>query len=290
MLRLSNAEIELRGSAAWAGARAELVVRRCQHPVTDVVFEHESHTLFLHLEGASRRADVEIGEHRVRRRRNSLGRVSIIPAGTRLTGTIAYPARITYLSLFLSPEFSVDPGASAIGALTPAFGVDDPGLVALLRLLASEIASPGPQSDVYCRGLVAAAAVHLSRHYRNSGQPAVVDLDAGLSPAALRRVLEIIDARLGEPLCVAMLAEEAGLCPAYFARRFKHSVGMPPYRYVVERRLALAAQLLTCSAISVKDLAARLGFATPAHFAFRFRQRFGTAPTRWQPPGEPRSG
>src|SRR5439155_966457 len=66
----------------------------------------------------------------------------------------------------------------------------------------------------------------------------------GLSGAARRRVLEMIDARLDARLTVEMLAREVGLSPAHFARAFKETMGRAPHQYLLWLRLERARRLL----------------------------------------------
>jgi AraC family transcriptional regulator len=63
----------------------------------------------------------------------------------------------------------------------------------------------------------------------------------GLAPAARRRVLELIEARLVTGVSVEELAREAGLSPTHFAKAFKTSLGRPPHQFILARRLERGA-------------------------------------------------
>jgi transcriptional regulator GlxA family with amidase domain len=69
----------------------------------------------------------------------------------------------------------------------------------------------------------------------------------------------------------------------HFARAFRTSVGMPPHRYLVERRVARARELLASTNMPLAEIALAAGFSDQSHFARRFREHVGTTPRayRW---------
>ena len=105
----------------------------------------------------------------------------------------------------------------------------------------------------------------------------------GLTPRALRRVCAFIDAHLGDPLELKVLAETAGLSRCYFARAFKQSVGTSPHSYLMKRKLEKAQRLLTESNLSLAEIALESGFSDQSHFSRRFLQHCGMTPRsfRW---------
>jgi len=100
----------------------------------------------------------------------------------------------------------------------------------------------------------------------------------GLPPRVLRRVEEYIDAHLGEDLEIEQLALTAGLSLHHFARAFKTSVGVPPHRFVLQRRLSLARDLLTSTDRPIADIAIAAGFSDQSHLARYFRRSFAVSP------------
>ena len=60
-------------------------------------------------------------------------------------------------------------------------------------------------------------------------------------------------------------------------------MGTTPSTYILERRLARAAERLSAAAeVSITDVAFDLGFNDSAYFARAFRQRFGVSPREWR--------
>ncbi|MGE3335603.1 MAG: helix-turn-helix domain-containing protein [Rhodospirillaceae bacterium] len=104
----------------------------------------------------------------------------------------------------------------------------------------------------------------------------------GLPAPVVARVTRHIETHLGESISLRKLAVEAGLSPYHFARAFKQSQGITPLRFVLERRLARARELLAASALSLSDIAHAVGFADQSHFSRRFRDLEGVSPGRYR--------
>jgi transcriptional regulator of acetoin/glycerol metabolism len=104
----------------------------------------------------------------------------------------------------------------------------------------------------------------------------------GLSPGALRRVKEHIAAHLHDELDIGTLAACAGLSVYHFARAFKASVGMPPHRYVLEQRVAKAAELLERTEHPLASIALVAGFADQSHFSRSFHSLMGVTPSQFR--------
>jgi transcriptional regulator GlxA family with amidase domain len=90
-------------------------------------------------------------------------------------------------------------------------------------------------------------------------------------------LIEWIRAHLAESLDVERLAERAGMSPRTFHRRFLAATGETPGRFIETLRLDHARQLLQTRA-SLKEIAARTGYATPGQFSKAYARRFGIGP------------
>ncbi len=97
-----------------------------------------------------------------------------------------------------------------------------------------------------------------------------------------RPVLEHIETHLHEPLTNTQLAAMCHFCPDYFIVRFRDTIGQTPGQYVLERRLAVAAQRLLFSVDSVELIAARTGFCDRFHFSRTFKSHFGISPVTYR--------
>jgi transcriptional regulator GlxA family with amidase domain len=92
----------------------------------------------------------------------------------------------------------------------------------------------------------------------------------------LRQVVEMIES---EPACsIRDLALKVSLSPAHLQRLFKQQTGTQLGSLVVERRLQKAAELLTISNLSIKEIAHAVGYRHHSSFVRAFQRRFAQAP------------
>lgn len=83
----------------------------------------------------------------------------------------------------------------------------------------------------------------------------------------------------GGRLDVAAMAGELGLSVRRFEELCRERLGESPARAYAAYRLDRAAELLRGTDLAVQDVAERLGFANPFHFARAFRRRHGKPPS-----------
>lgn len=112
----------------------------------------------------------------------------------------------------------------------------------------------------------------LERHF--SVQPQ----RGGLPGGVLRRICEHIESHLEDNISLEVLAVDAGLSLYHFARAFRQSMGISPHRYVMQRRVSKAQQMLAGTDLPLATIAAAVGFADQSHFSRHFRRLAGTTP------------
>ena len=95
-------------------------------------------------------------------------------------------------------------------------------------------------------------------------------------------VSRAVEERLGDRLALADLAGFAGISPYHFARAFKARTGRSPCRFVAERRLARACELLRESDTPIVDVAATCGYSSQSHMTTVFSRDLGTSPARYR--------
>jgi AraC family transcriptional regulator len=103
-----------------------------------------------------------------------------------------------------------------------------------------------------------------------------------LSAGELQRVTQYIEENLDVHLSLQGLADVLGISIVRFVRSFKQSTGVPPHRYVLERRIAQSRSLLADPSLSLVDVALRAGFSSQSHFSTAFRQLTSITPGRYR--------
>src|SRR5689334_9565334 len=104
----------------------------------------------------------------------------------------------------------------------------------------------------------------------------------GLSPSRLRRVTELVHAKIDDELTLEQMANEANLSAAHFSQMFRKSTGQSPHQFVLRQRVQRAKELLRKAEARVLDVAVACGFKTQQHFARVFRQICGSSPTQYR--------
>jgi transcriptional regulator GlxA family with amidase domain len=94
--------------------------------------------------------------------------------------------------------------------------------------------------------------------------------------------LQLIEDHLGEDLPNDRLAAACGLGRDRFPARFRADTGQSPAQYVLDRRLAVAAERLLTGDEPIDGIAAACGFPNRFYFTRRFSQRFGIAPAAFR--------
>ena len=151
----------------------------------------------------------------------------------------------------------------------------------ICRHLYRELSLNGTPERLYVESqLIRLAVLLLRRHSR--GSPAGILPSGGLTHNQARRVLDYIESNLSSQLTLAELAGIAELSLHHFARMFKQTIGVAPYRYVLERRVERAKAMLRAAKASLVDISLSAGFYSQSHFTSAFHRMVGATPTEFQ--------
>jgi AraC family transcriptional regulator len=157
----------------------------------------------------------------------------------------------------------------------------DARVVALAAAVNAERLAGFPSGRLFLDSVEQALAValvegHAVRHR------SVPTFRGGLAPARLRRVVELVHARIEEEVTLSELAESAGLSTAHFSQMFRKSTGASPHQFVLRQRVERAKELLCAAETRVLDVAVACGFKSQQHFARVFRRMCGASPTEYR--------
>ena len=213
----------------------------------------------------------------------------IYPPGSRrrLRWNLNNQKSLTTMFLWLSQD-TVDSVASAVpqknaarqNQLPDASFLDDPVLSNFSSVVVSAIQAGLP--DFYAQSAAQWIAAHLllgpsasSRWHQSLARDEISD-------RRIVRVLEYIEAHLGERLSLDVLAGEAAVSKFHFASVFSKSVGATPHRHVQHLRMQAAAGMLRGTDKSVLEIALTCGFLSASHFAATFRCHFTQSPSEYR--------
>ena len=98
----------------------------------------------------------------------------------------------------------------------------------------------------------------------------------------MKRVVDHVDAHLGDRLTSTDLAAAAGVTRMYFAAQFRGATGIRPREYIQHRRIERAQELLRDTRRTLVDVALSVGFQSQAYFTTVFRRFTDETPYRWR--------
>jgi len=159
-------------------------------------------------------------------------------------------------------------------------GRDEP-LSLLLEQFRVELTTRGGNSALLIQGIAQCIAVHLARRYHDAEAENIAHRNA-LPAFKLKRVVNMMEKKLGEDFCLADLAHEIGMSEYHFSRLFKRATGHSPSQYFIKSRMSKAKQLLIETERSIIDIGMDVGYSSASHFSQVFKREAGVPPSYYR--------
>ena len=172
-------------------------------------------------------------------------------------------------------------GAYGEVELRPSRKFADPRLSAMAAAVHAEMVAGFPSGRLFLDSVEQAMAVALVNGHAVRHRP-VQMYRGGLGSARLRRIKELVQAKMEHDLSLEDMAQSVGLSTAHFARMFRKSMGETPHQFVLRQRLERGKAMLRAPDARVLDVAVACGFKTQQHFAQVFRDVLGLSPTQYR--------
>ncbi|EJK80645.1 DNA-binding domain-containing protein, AraC-type [Rhizobium sp. AP16] len=182
------------------------------------------------------------------------------------------------ISLYL-PRHTFDRIADL--SLAPGCAAGDTVLENLLSRLIPAIEHPDRTSPLLVEHIGKAFNTHIVQRYGRRMAMVRSAVIGGLTPWQLRRARDTINARLDRDVSLAQLASDCGLSTSHFARAFARSTGIPPHRWLMQRRVDRAKELMR-KGTPLAEIALMCGFSDQSHLTRVFSQSVGLTPGRWR--------
>jgi AraC family transcriptional regulator len=185
-----------------------------------------------------------------------------------------------YISQASLDELAFDRGLRrSEGFARACLGSQDRVMHGLALALLGHVEQPHERSALFIDHIGLAFHAHVTGVYGHAGtHPA----SGGLSPWQLRRALDFMIVHLDGDPTAAQLARECGLSPGYFARAFRHTMGVTPHQWLMRKRIEQARALLLRGKMELADIAIACGFVDQSHFSRVFARFEGHAPGHWR--------
>ena len=158
----------------------------------------------------------------------------------------------------------------------------DSEMEAICRHLYQKLSLNGRPQRLYVESQLMRLAVLLLDRHSTASPAARIPPPGSLTRNQARRVLDYIESNLSHELTLRELAGIVDLSLHHFARLFKRTIGVAPYRYVLERRVERAKVMLRTANASLADISLSVGFDSQSHFTSVFGRMVGATPTEFQ--------
>jgi AraC family transcriptional regulator len=212
---------------------------------------------------------------------NLTHKLVFVPAGTEYRDQYTPCTNLSVMYFHFSPQMLSRDAQSSSAPLSPRLFFENASLWSSMQKLKEMLENPAFDNEPYFEALgvlLAREVVHVHSALPAMPPPA----RGGLAPWQLRIVTSYIEQHLTEAIPLATLAGLVRLSPHYFCRAFKRSLGVPPHRYHINRRIEQAKRMLIERRQSITDIGLALGFGDTSSFSEAFRKAAGITPTRYR--------
>jgi AraC family transcriptional regulator len=200
----------------------------------------------------------------------------------------AYPKDVSDCFNFLIPRATFDQLADDHGAdrivelaVRPGIAANDPIVLHLGDCLIPAIERYLRTNDQFVDRITTALNIHFARVYGGMHFPPPL-VSGGLAPWQLRLARDRINASLEEEFSLKQIARECRLSASHFVRAFTRSTGISPHRWLMQRRVDVAKDLMLSTDTSLVEISLKCGFSDQSHFTRVFAEATGETPGRWR--------
>lgn len=150
-------------------------------------------------------------------------------------------------------------------------------LQSLLEQLAQENQSESYGAEVMCQGLLLQVMVALNRLAATLPSDGLnAERDAGVVPQVLRYINE----HYTDPLSLELLSSKFFVSKYHLSHEFNRVVGTSVYRYIVQKRLVIAKQMLA-GGVAPTDVYRHCGFGDYSNFYRAFKAEYHISPKQY---------
>jgi AraC family transcriptional regulator len=192
-----------------------------------------------------------------------------------------FDALVLYVTQIDLDEVAYAHRAPRVQGLVWPLGAFDPVVYHLGKSFLASLEQPLHASKIFLDHILHALNCHLVCSYGGVTRSAPQFL-GGLSALQMRRATELLVAHLDGNIALRQVAEACELSVSHFARAFKKTFRRPPYKWLTERRVDRARDLMTNSRLPLADIAAQCGFADQSALNRSFKRIHGIAPGVWR--------
>lgn len=140
---------------------------------------------------------------------------------------------------------------------------------------------PGHIGDYY---VIKALEVLFLLHAQREGLalPPQCDYHTHSQIETIREIQKYLVGHLDERLTIQMLSQQFRISGTALKSCFRQVYGVPIHQYLLEQRMAQAAELLTTTTQSVLQISTAVGYSSVSQFGIAFKQRYHMSPSQFR--------
>jgi len=165
--------------------------------------------------------------------------------------------------------------------LHPGMAVGDSVMFHLGACLAHATEPAAPSNPAVIDQIAMALNSHLALKYGGM-RPPPPPANGSLSPWQLRLARARFNRNLDGGISLEEIADDCGLSVSHFSRAFSRSTGLAPHRWLTQRRIEIAKDLVLDGVTPLAQIALDCGFSDQSHFTRVFSNMTGLTPGRWR--------
>lgn len=162
---------------------------------------------------------------------------------------------------------------------SPKYFQFDQRMHALLEAMANELETIATSSA--SSNLVGQCLLH-SLYHRLRNEISMEEVSSVRERIDLSRIKRYIYGNLSSKIHTADLARLCNLSESHFYQKFRESIGVSPYQYVIDERIKAASSMISETNKSITEICFTLGFSSQSAFTNVFRKKTGMSPTEFR--------
>jgi AraC family transcriptional regulator len=178
-------------------------------------------------------------------------------------------------------DVAADLGYERIGGVRLSVAVEDVVLAQITKNILPILGGGALMSPLALDQLELLVGAHVMQRY-SATTPTRSMVSGGLAAWQRRRATELLRENLDGTVRLADVAQACELSVSHFARSFKASFGLSCHRWLTDRRVERAKELLAATDTPLVEVSSQSGFRDQAAFTRTFHRLVGVSPGRWR--------
>lgn len=277
----SNFLIDLKASSSELEFDGVVIKYGCSSQMKLVNYTFPEHVFYMHI--GDYQVDWKVSNNtEIKKIKPQSNDIWFIPADT-LVSQFTNDTH-EFLAVRLQADKMIESAKNIVNkniVLKPIYNIKDPHLEHIFKLMLSEVQTSNKNGKYFIDSLVSLLSIHFINNYCLKDTDLVENIN-GITKENYDRIINYINTHLSDQLNLGQLAAELEIDKYDLIKKFKNSMDVTPYQFIIQKKLEHSKYLLRNKAYSISDIANMLNFSDQAHFTNSFKKIFGLTPNKYR--------